>query len=77
VPSAVPADGVVLFVAWVLPEGNAPSAVKFADVAMLLMTGGKERTVEEYRWLLARAGFRLNPVVPTSPYLSIIEALAD
>jgi hypothetical protein len=74
---AVPADGVVLFVGWVLPEGNAPSAVKFADVAMLLMTGGKERTVEEYRRLLARAGFRLNPVVPTSPDLSIIEALAD
>jgi C-methyltransferase len=44
---------------------------------MLLMTGGKERTVEEYRRLLARAGFRLNPVVPTSPDLSIIEALAD
>jgi len=74
---AVPADGVVLFVGWVLPEGNAPSAVKFADVAMLLMTGGKERTVEEYRRLLARAGFRLNPAVPTSPDLSIIEALAD
>ena len=39
---AVPADGVVLFVGWVLPEGNAPSAGKFADVVMLLMTGGKE-----------------------------------
>ena len=74
---AVPADGVVLFVGWVLPEGNAPSVGKFADVVMLLMTGGKERTVEEYRRLLARASFRLNPVVPTSPDLSIIEALAD
>jgi len=42
---------------------------------MLLMTGGKERTVEEYDELLARAGFRLNQVVPTSTDLSIIEAL--
>jgi hypothetical protein len=44
---------------------------------MLLMTGGKERTVEEYRQLLGRAGFRLNQVIPTSAELSIIEALPD
>jgi hypothetical protein len=44
---------------------------------MLLMTGGKERTVEEYRRLLGRAGFRLNQVIPTSLDLSIIEALSD
>src|SRR5580704_3248306 len=73
---AVPADGVVLFVGWVLPEGSAPSAGKFADVVMLLMTGGKERTLEEYRQLLRRAGFRLNQVIPTSPDLGIIEALS-
>jgi hypothetical protein len=72
---AVPADGALLLVEWALPEGNAPSAGKFADVVMLLMTGGKERTVEEYRQLLDRSGFRLNQVVPTSPDLSIIEAL--
>jgi hypothetical protein len=74
---AVPADGALLLVEWVLPEGNAPSAGKFADVVMLLMTGGKERTLEEYRQLLRRAGFRLNQVIPTSPDLSIIEALSD
>ena len=74
---AVPADGVLLLVEWVLPEGNAPSAGKFADVVMLLMTGGKERTLEEYRQLLRRAGFRLNQVIPTSPDLGIIEALSD
>jgi hypothetical protein len=74
---AVPADGVLLLVGWVLPEGNAPSAGKFADVVMLLMTGGKERTVEEYRRLLAGVGFRLDQSAPTSPDLTIIEALPD
>ena len=74
---AVPADGVLLLVEWVLPEGNAPSAGKFADVVMLLMTGGKERTMEEYRQLLRRAGFRLNQVILTWPDLGIIEALSD
>jgi SAM-dependent methyltransferase len=74
---AVPKDGVLLLVEWALPEGNAPSAGKFADVMMMLMTGGKERTAEEYRHLLDQAGFRLNQVISTSSDLNIIEALPD
>jgi len=38
---AVPEDGALLLVEWALPEGNAPSAGKFADVMMMLMTGGE------------------------------------
>jgi hypothetical protein len=72
---AVPKDGAVLLVEWALPEGNAPSAGKFADVVMMLMTGGKERTVEEYRHLLGQAGFSLNQVISTVPGLNIIETL--
>ncbi len=74
---AVPKDGALLIVEWALPEGNAPSAGKFADVVMMLMTGGKERTVEEYRRLLGHAGFNLNLVISTSCDLNIIEALPD
>jgi hypothetical protein len=72
---AIPPDGVLLRVEWTLAGGNDPSAGKLFDVVMLLMTGGKERTVEEYRQLLASADFRLNRVIPASPDLSIIEAL--
>jgi SAM-dependent methyltransferase len=74
---AVPKDGVLLLVEWALPEGNAPSEGKFADVVMMLMTGGKERTVEEYRRLLSQAGFNLNLVISTSYDLNIIEALPN
>jgi hypothetical protein len=56
---------------------KSPTAGKLFDVLMMVMTGGKERTVEEYRQLLARADFRLNKVIPASPDLSIIEALPD
>jgi hypothetical protein len=71
----VPKNGALLLVEWALPEGNAPSAGKFADVVMMLMTGGKERTVEEYRHLLGEAGFSLNQVISTASGLNIIEAL--
>jgi hypothetical protein len=72
---AVPSDGVLLLVEYMLPEGNVPSAGKTIDLAMLLLTGGRERTVEEYRLLLADAGFHLNRVVPATAELMILEAI--
>ena len=74
---AVPEDGALLLVEWALHEGNLHPGGKLFDVVMLVMTGGKERTAEEYRQLLARAGFRLNQVILTPCDLSIIEALPE
>jgi hypothetical protein len=48
------------------------------DVAMLVWSEGRERTLEAYRDLLARAGFQLGGVVPlpANPLgLSLIEAV--
>jgi hypothetical protein len=39
-----------------------------------VMTGGNERTENEYRDLLADAGFRLDQVVGTKSPFSVIEA---
>jgi len=43
---------------------------------MLLLPGGQERTPEEYKDLLAKAGFRLERVVPTESPVSVVEAVA-
>ena len=53
---------------------NIPSNGKFIDIAMLLLTGGRERSEEEYRELLASTGFRLSKVVPTAAQYAVIEA---
>jgi hypothetical protein len=71
----VPADGALLLVEWALPEGNLPSVGKVGDVTMLVLTGGKERTSQEYRDLLAGAGFRFNQAFPTSADFVVIEAM--
>ena len=42
---------------------------------MLLLTGGEERTEDEYAELLARAGFRLERVIPTRAAVSVLEAI--
>jgi hypothetical protein len=72
---AVPANGVLLLVEWGLSDANLPSTGKITDLIMLVLTGGKERTIEEYRELLASGGFRLNRVVPTAAEFAIIEAI--
>jgi hypothetical protein len=45
------------------------------DLEMLLRTpGGRERTYEQFRALLADGGFDLKRVIPTASPLSIVEA---
>lgn len=71
---AVPSDGVLLLVELALGGENIPSLGKFLDVAMLSLTGGRERTEAEYTTLLASAGFRLNQVIPSNAQFCVIEA---
>ena len=72
---AVPANGVLLLVEWELSNANLPSTGKLSDLIMLVLTGGKERTTEEYRELLANSGFRINRVIPTTAEFVIMEAV--
>lgn len=64
----------LLIVEFVLPEGNTPHFGKLADMVMLAIPGGEERTANEYRTLLDSAGFRMTRVVPTASDVSVVEA---
>jgi hypothetical protein len=72
---AVPKNGALLLVEFNLPEDNSQSRAKFVDINMMVLTGGKERTIPEYSSLLNRAGFRLNEVVKTPSDFNVMEAL--
>jgi hypothetical protein len=72
---ALPANGKLILVEAVVPSTSEPHFSKFIDLNMLVMTGGRERTSEEYRNLLAKAGFRVTRVVPTASPMSIVEAV--
>ena len=67
--------GRLLLVEMVLPLGDTPHPGKMLDMTMLVSTGGQERTEVEYGSLLAKAGFRLTRVVPTSSAASIVESM--
>ena len=68
----------LLLVEHVMPPGNARSWAKVVDLEMLVVTsGGRERTEEEFRALLASAGLRLTQIIPTASPISIIEAATE
>jgi hypothetical protein len=64
----------LLVVEFVLPEGNTPHFGKLADMVMLAIPGGEERTAGEYDTLLAASGLKLTRVIPTASDVSIVEA---
>jgi hypothetical protein len=68
------AGGKVLIVEMVITPPNVAHPSKMLDVVMLAVTGGQERTEDEYRALLAKAGLRLTRVIPTYSPVSIVEA---
>lgn len=57
----------------ITPDGGTFSTG--SDLHMLIMTGGRERTEEEYRTLFAAAGFELTRVVPTESLVSLVEGV--
>ncbi|AFM16939.1 hydroxyneurosporene-O-methyltransferase [Mycolicibacterium chubuense NBB4] len=69
--------GRLILLEMVLPERATSFIGHMLDLEMLLMLRGKERTRAQYADLLARAGFRLNRVIPTVSPVSVIEAFAD
>jgi hypothetical protein len=80
---AAPRMAKLLVVETVLPNesawaaGNGEHFGNHLDINMLVLTGGRERTTDEFARLLAECGWQLARVIPTSSPYSIVEAVAD
>jgi len=77
--AAMPGGAKLLVIERILPEKIDPddafTRAKFIhDINMMVNPGGRERTEEEFRNLLARADLRLTHVASTPTPLSVIEA---
>jgi hypothetical protein len=58
-----------------LPDDATPHRARMSDVLMLLMfDGARERTVGQYRELLASTGWQLEQVLPCPGPMSVIQA---
>lgn len=75
--AAMNPGGRILIAETIVSEGNNIEPIKFIDAQMLVVTGGVERTVEQYSDLLALAGLDLDRVIQTPEAISILEARAS
>ena len=67
----------VLLVDMVVPDPASASFSKLLDLNMLVMNGGRERTLAEFRALLNAADYKLTRIVPTMAPQSVIEGIAN
>ena len=73
--AAIPGAG-LLVVEMVVPASNdEPSLARLDDINMLCITGGRERTEQEFAQLFAAAGFDLVKVHKTDGPMCIIEGI--
>ena len=74
--ASLPPDGKILVLERVIPKGSGYHWSRLVDMTMMVMTGGRERTVEEYTALFGRSGLRLNRCLELPSGFSIIEGSA-
>ena len=68
-------DSLLLIIEMVVSADSKPSLAKLLDIQMMAtMQGGKERTANEYSFLLEKSGFRLSQIIPTIAPISMITA---
>jgi hypothetical protein len=60
--AAAPDEARLLVLDSVVPAGNDPAGVKWLDLLMLVLQGGRERTESDWHALLDRAGFRIERI---------------
>ena len=73
---AINPGGRILVAESLIDEIGQPGSAAMMDINMLVMLGGRERNLEEYKTLLAAAGFRFSCTTPTSTPLVLMEAVA-
>ena len=69
--------GKIVIVELLLGEVGEPSVGPLMDLNMMVMLTGRERTLDEFRRLIEKAGFHFSKVTPIRSSMVVIEATAE
>ncbi|MFF3731968.1 methyltransferase [Streptomyces sp. NPDC002476] len=73
--SALADGGRLLIVEMVVPEDGSWHPSYWSDIGMMVLTGGRERTSDEFEYLLKKADYSLSSIHPIpGSYFSVLEA---
>jgi hypothetical protein len=73
ISQAMTADSRLLVVEYLIEPGPGFSVAKLLDLEVLVMGGGRERTVDEYKALLDSVGLAVSSVIPTRQGPALLE----
>jgi SAM-dependent methyltransferase len=68
-------DGKLILFDSIVTADNSADFAKWKDLEMMLMPGGRERTEQQFRELLGRAGFKVTRVIPKVAMVGMVEAV--
>ena len=74
---AISAEARLLIVEHIIGPANEGSASKVGDVQMMVRTGGRNRTEQEFYALLNSSGFQLTRITQTAAGPALIEAMTE
>jgi O-methyltransferase domain/Dimerisation domain len=74
---AINPGGRIVVAEVIIGEIGTPGLSPLMDMNMMVVLGGKERSLAEYQALFNAAGFRFTTIVPTSTPFMLIEAVAE
>jgi len=72
---AMKKNSILLIIEMIIPDNNEPAVAKLLDLEVLVMGGGKERTIDEYGSLLKKPGFNINRIITIGENEKIIECV--
>jgi hypothetical protein len=72
---AMEKGAVLLILESVIPDGDEPSVTKLLDLEVMIMGGGKERTLDEFLCLCRSTGFTLNRVIRVGENEKLLECI--
>lgn len=72
---AMGAESKLLIVEMIVSPGNGPSIAKLLDLEMLVTTGGRERTEDEFKQLFEVSGFNLSSIISMDGNNYILEGI--
>jgi hypothetical protein len=67
------ADSRLWVVEYLLEPGPGFSVAKFLDIEVLVMGGGRERTIDEFKAILDSVGLEISEVIPTGHGVALLE----
>ena len=75
ITSSMNADSKLWIIEYIMEPGPGFSVAKLLDLEVLVMGGGCERTIDEYKALIGAAGLEVSRIIPTKNGPAMMECL--